>query len=272
MRARTQLWLFGAAYRALHGRPLAHQRRARARDRPRRVDRPARTAASASPSSTASRTRCTAAPPMWLLSNIYLAAQLAVLPGALLYLYRRAPAVYRRLRDTVLATWAIADPRLRPVPRRAAAARRARHGRHRLHAGRRQPHRPLHHVLQRARRRARACTAASRVAIGIASCGRRAAALDPPRSRPDWGPRPVTNPDPSRSGNHYVFDIAAGLLASAAGYGVAAARRPVAAAMIRLARRLSPRRGSVIALPAWRTSSGSQSARIAWSRAQTSSP
>jgi hypothetical protein len=49
-------------------------------------------------------------PVMWALSNVYLAAQLAVLPGSLIYLYRRAPALYVRLRDTVLATWLIAVP------------------------------------------------------------------------------------------------------------------------------------------------------------------
>jgi hypothetical protein len=47
---------------------------------------------------------------MTVLSNVYLAAQLAVVPGALLFLYRRAPAIYRRLRDTVLATWLLAVP------------------------------------------------------------------------------------------------------------------------------------------------------------------
>jgi hypothetical protein len=41
---------------------------------------------------------------MLLLSNIYLAAQFVVLPGVLIWLYHRAPAIYRRLRDTVLAT------------------------------------------------------------------------------------------------------------------------------------------------------------------------
>ena len=46
----------------------------------------------------------------WLLSNVYMAAQLVVLPGSLLALYRWAPAVYRRLRATVLATWMIAVP------------------------------------------------------------------------------------------------------------------------------------------------------------------
>jgi hypothetical protein len=46
----------------------------------------------------------------WLLSNIYLAAQLAVLPGALFFLYRRARPIYRRLRTTVIATWMLAVP------------------------------------------------------------------------------------------------------------------------------------------------------------------
>ena len=46
----------------------------------------------------------------WLLSNVYLAAQLVVLPGALILLYRRARPIYRRLRTTVIATWMIAVP------------------------------------------------------------------------------------------------------------------------------------------------------------------
>jgi hypothetical protein len=47
---------------------------------------------------------------IWLLSNVYLAAQLAVLPAGLVFLYRKAPAIYVRLRDTVLATWLLALP------------------------------------------------------------------------------------------------------------------------------------------------------------------
>jgi hypothetical protein len=46
----------------------------------------------------------------WVLSNVYLAAQLVVLPGALIALYRWARPIYRRLRATVLATWMIAVP------------------------------------------------------------------------------------------------------------------------------------------------------------------
>jgi len=46
----------------------------------------------------------------WLLSNVYLAAQLVVLPGTLVALHRWARPVYRRLRTTVIATWMIAVP------------------------------------------------------------------------------------------------------------------------------------------------------------------
>ena len=46
----------------------------------------------------------------WLLSNVYLAAQFVVVPGALIWFYRRSPHVYRGLRNTLLATWVIAVP------------------------------------------------------------------------------------------------------------------------------------------------------------------
>jgi membrane-associated phospholipid phosphatase len=47
---------------------------------------------------------------MWLLNHLYLAAQFVVLPGALVWLWRHSPDVYRRLRDTVLATWLLSVP------------------------------------------------------------------------------------------------------------------------------------------------------------------
>jgi membrane-associated phospholipid phosphatase len=46
----------------------------------------------------------------WLLANLYLAAQLVVLPGALIWLYHRSPGVYRRLRNTVIWAWMLAVP------------------------------------------------------------------------------------------------------------------------------------------------------------------
>jgi membrane-associated phospholipid phosphatase len=47
---------------------------------------------------------------IWILNNLYLAAQLVVVPGTLIWLYRRNHAIYVRLRNTVLATWLIAMP------------------------------------------------------------------------------------------------------------------------------------------------------------------
>jgi PAP2 superfamily len=47
---------------------------------------------------------------LWLLNHLYLAAQLVVVPGALIWLYRRSRSHYQLLRNTVLATWLIALP------------------------------------------------------------------------------------------------------------------------------------------------------------------
>ncbi|WP_217914754.1 phosphatase PAP2 family protein [Miltoncostaea marina] len=49
-------------------------------------------------------------PVMWMLNQLYLVAQFAVVPAALAWVYRRRPALYPRLRTTVLATWVIALP------------------------------------------------------------------------------------------------------------------------------------------------------------------
>jgi hypothetical protein len=46
----------------------------------------------------------------FVLSNVYLAAQLVVLPGSLIWLYRRDRDVYRRLRSTVIGAWLFAIP------------------------------------------------------------------------------------------------------------------------------------------------------------------
>jgi len=47
---------------------------------------------------------------LWLLNHAYLAAQFAVTPAMLVWLYRRARPAYRRLRDTILATWLLSIP------------------------------------------------------------------------------------------------------------------------------------------------------------------
>jgi hypothetical protein len=47
---------------------------------------------------------------LWLLNHLYLAAQLVAVPAALVWLYRRSPQGYRRLRDVILWTWLVSLP------------------------------------------------------------------------------------------------------------------------------------------------------------------
>jgi hypothetical protein len=47
---------------------------------------------------------------LYVLNHLYLAAQLIVVPGALWFLYRRSRPAYERLRNTILATWLISIP------------------------------------------------------------------------------------------------------------------------------------------------------------------
>jgi phosphatidylinositol alpha-mannosyltransferase len=49
-------------------------------------------------------------PVMWLLNRLYLIAQFAVVPIALVWAYRRRRDLYPRLRTTILATWLLAVP------------------------------------------------------------------------------------------------------------------------------------------------------------------
>src|SRR3954465_10951666 len=47
---------------------------------------------------------------LWLLNHLYLAAQLIVVPAALVFVYRRSRPIYERLRNTILATWLLSIP------------------------------------------------------------------------------------------------------------------------------------------------------------------
>ena len=170
-----------------------------------------------------------AGPVMWLLSNVYLAAQLAVLPGALIYLYRRAPAVYRRLRDTVLATWLIAvpiyaafpvaPPRLAGIGMADAVSRQAAvelTGRSTLFYNELAAVPSLH------------CGFAVAIGIALAAAARRRIARVLCLL---WGP--LVCLAVVATGNHYVFDIAAGLLVSVAGFFAG----PLPERLLRAARR-----------------------------------
>lgn len=149
-----------------------------------------------------------------ILSNVYLAAQLAVLPASLLWLYRRSRPVYRKLRTTVLMTWLISVPIFALFP--VAPPRLADLG-------------MADTVSDQA---AAVLTGSSTLfynpfaavpslhvgfafAIGIAVAaavhsrwGKLLAAL--------WGP--IVTLTVVATANHYVFDVAAGLLVTAAGF------------------------------------------------------
>jgi membrane-associated phospholipid phosphatase len=156
---------------------------------------------------------------MWVLSNVYLAAQLVVLPGALIWLYRAAPGVYRRLRDTVIAAWLLALPiyALFPTapPRLADAGMKdtvsaqagvALTGHSTIF------YNPIAAVPSLH------CGFAFAIGIAVYAASRR------PLVRALgllWGP--LVSLAVVATGNHYLFDVAAGVLVALAGY----AARPV---------------------------------------------
>jgi PAP2 superfamily protein len=184
----------------------------------------------------------------WALSNVYLAAQLAVLPGALIWLYRRAPEVYRHLRNTILATWLIAIPIFAAYP--VAPPRLA----------------DAHMVDTVSRRAAVALTGHSTVfynplaavpslhvgfafAIAVAV----AASLRSWWVRPLpllWGP--LVTVAVIATGNHFVFDAVAGLAVTALGFGAGelAAARSSASQEKSAATRRAVGRGSRASAPA----------------------
>jgi membrane-associated phospholipid phosphatase len=155
----------------------------------------------------------------FLLSNLYLAAQLVVVPGALLWLYRHSRDVYRELRNTVVATWLIAVPVFALFP--VAPPRLADIG-------------IADTVSQQA---------------GVELTGRSTIFYNPLAAVPSlhvgfafavglalavvfrrrwakvlallWGP--IVSLSVVATGNHYVFDIAAGLAVTALGFAVGGA-------------------------------------------------
>jgi hypothetical protein len=174
----------------------------------------------------------------WLLSNVYLAAQLVVLPGALIWLYRRSPTVYCQLRNTVIATWLIAVPifALFPVapPRLAGVGISdsvSRHAAVALTGPSTIFYNPyaavpsLHVGLAFAVGVAAAAALRARWARGLAL---------------SWGP--LVTLSVLATGNHYLFDAAAGLLVTAVGFstGGLTRRRSQQRPGVRSVRRLLP--------------------------------
>jgi hypothetical protein len=154
---------------------------------------------------------------LWVLNHLYLAAQLLVVPGALLWLYRSAPAAYARLRNTVLATWLLSVPVYALFP--VAPPRLADVGL--VDTISTQTGFAMDSSLTTKFYNELAAVPslhvgfAFAVGIAIAATARhwavRGLALL-------WGPAIALAV--VATGNHFVFDIAAGLVASAAGYAV----------------------------------------------------
>jgi hypothetical protein len=160
---------------------------------------------------------------LWLLNHLYLAAQLVVLPGALVFLYRRSRPMYERLRNTILATWVLSIPIYAAFP--VAPPRLADSGL--IDTISDQTGVALDSSLTTSFYNELAAVPSLHVgfavAIGVALAGvlrnpaLRLAALA-------WGP--AIGLAVVATGNHYVFDIAAGVVAAALGYllGAAVAR------------------------------------------------
>jgi hypothetical protein len=171
---------------------------------------------------------------LWLLNNAYLAAQVGVVPAALIWFYRRLS--YRRLRDTVAGHLAARPAGVLAAPGRPTPAGRARHRRHDHPADRPGARLQTHHqLLQPPRRRpVLHCGFALAVSLALAGSARRrwtrALALA-------WAPTIFLAV--VATGNHFVFDIAAGITATGLGFGVA--------------RLVAGRRRAGRRRPAWRT-------------------
>jgi hypothetical protein len=169
---------------------------------------------------------------LWLLNHAYIAAQLIVVPAALVFLYRRSRPVYHRLRNTILATWLISVPVYAAFP--VAPPRLADIGL--ADTISQQTGFAMDSNLTTAFYNELAAVPSLHVGFAVAVGIAVASAVRNPLARMVallWGP--VIGLAVVATGNHFVFDIAAGLVASALGYGVgtvaarARTRRPAAA-------------------------------------------
>ena len=160
---------------------------------------------------------------LWLLNHLYLAAQLVVLPGSLIFLFRRSRPMYERLRNTILATWVLSIPIYAAFP--VAPPRLADSGL--VDTITAQTGLALDSSLTTSFYNELAAVPSLHVgfavAIGIAIA---AAVRNPAVKVLAWLWGPVIGLAVVATGNHYVFDIAAGVVAAGLGYllGAAVAR------------------------------------------------
>lgn len=156
---------------------------------------------------------------LWVLNHLYLAAQLAVIPATLVFLYRRAPRVYATLRNTILATWLISIPVYGLFP--VAPPRLSDMGI--VDTISQQTGFALDSSLTTSFYNELAAVPSLHVGFAVAVGFALFAAVRHPALRLLallWGP--VVALAVVATGNHFVFDIAAGVVACAAGYGLGA--------------------------------------------------
>jgi len=157
---------------------------------------------------------------LWVLNHLYLAAQLVVLPGALVFLYRHSQPIYERLRNTILATWLISIPVYAAFP--VAPPRLAGIGM--VDTISTQTGVALDSSLTTSFYNELAAVPSLHVGFAVAIGIAVAAAVRQPLLRIlalMWGP--VIGLAVVATGNHFVFDIAAGVVAAGAGYAVGSA-------------------------------------------------
>ena len=152
---------------------------------------------------------------IWVLNHLYLAAQLVVVPGALIFLYRRSRPIYERLRNTILATWLISIPVYALFP--VAPPRLADMGL--VDTITTQTGFAMDSKLTTSFYNELAAVPSLHVGFAVAVGVAIAASVRNPVAKTLallWGP--TIGLAVVATGNHFVFDIAAGLVASALGY------------------------------------------------------
>src|SRR5919107_2108901 len=163
------------------------------------------------------QTALTGSVALWLLNHVYLAAQLVVLPGALWLLHRKARPIYERLRNTVLATWLLSIPVYALFP--VAPPRLAGIGM--VDTITQQTGFAMDSKLTTSFYNELAAVPSLHVgfafAVGIAIAATSSNRIVKLLAHL-WGPAIALAV--VATGNHYVFDIAAGMVAAAAGYGL----------------------------------------------------
>jgi hypothetical protein len=160
---------------------------------------------------------------IWLLNHLYLAAQLVVLPGALIFLWHRSKPMYERLRNTILATWVLSIPIYAAFP--VAPPRLADSGL--VDTITTQTGLSLDSSLTTSFYNELAAVPSLHVGFAVIIGMAVAAAVRNPVVKAGWllwGP--IIGLAVVATGNHYVFDIAAGVVAAGLGYllGAAVAR------------------------------------------------